>query len=456
LLYQHGITFTNPVITWGGDTPIYLNSSQAKNLPYDNGTSGLVATQVQAAIDELASMSGGGTGYTADNTVYVDSAATPIAGIVFNDFATADTYVQAQTPATGNTWCIQFAAGTYTDAIVSRPFVTIRGMGGATKLTGALTGGIEFAEIAALSSSNIENCIISNLVGTTPKILFIKNCVITGGTMAGGITFCQYCTINGALDTSLANAFTIQDSYIAGGTFGSTSSFGGCSLNGNLGYGVTINGGGFNNCGIEAVTINDVSTYNFYDCFFSQTAVILTTYLSATFNFINCTANNQLDFTLNGGTLNTFVDNTNIRVINSAATLPINYLSQYKTSQYVVNIPHTDLAINNTTNTITVKNFPAKTRINGIVLYPSNQFAGGAVSALTANLGTTGQLTRWFSSVDIFTTPSNTNLYEVNSPVTLTLNNTEDVILTVNSTGDTLDNLASGQIIIIIMYQILT
>lgn len=60
LMYQHGMTFTDPVITWGGDAPIYLNSSKAENLPYDNGASGLTATQVQAAIDELAGMSGGG------------------------------------------------------------------------------------------------------------------------------------------------------------------------------------------------------------------------------------------------------------------------------------------------------------------------------------------------------------------------------------------------------------
>lgn len=399
---------------------------------------------------------GGGTGYTADNTVYVDSAATPVTGIVFNDFATADTYVQTQTPAIGNTWCIKFAAGTYTDAIVSRPFVTIKGESGSTVLTGAITGGIAFAEIAALFTSNIEDCVITNLVGTTPKIFYIKNCTITGGTMAGGITFCQYCTINGTLDASLAIAFVVQNSYIGGGTFGSSSSFSGCSLNGNLGASVSFIGGSFNNCSIETATITDASTYNFYNCFFSQTAVVLTTYTSAIFNFINCVANNQLDFTLNGGTLNTFVDNTNIRIIDQAQTLKNNILNQYKVSQYTIRIPYTDLSINNTTNVITVKNFPAKTRINGIILYPSIQFAGGTVSALVASLGTTGQLTRWYSSVNIFTAPSNTNFYEVNTPVTLTLNNTEDVILTITSTGDTLNNLTNGEIMIVIQYQVLT
>lgn len=114
LIYQHGITFTNPVITWGGDAPIYLNSSKAENLPYDNGASGLTATQVQSAIDELAGMGGGGGSAYPDSFIVETTAGTRVLTAADQGFITSFvagvTFQLPDTAADGETYKFTSAA----------------------------------------------------------------------------------------------------------------------------------------------------------------------------------------------------------------------------------------------------------------------------------------------------------------------------------------------------------
>lgn len=456
LLYQHGITFTDPVITWAGDAPIYLNSSQAKNLPYDNGASGLTATQVQAAIDELAGMGGGGgTGYTADNTVYVDSAATPIAGIVFNDFATADTYVQTQTPAANNTWCIQFAAGTYTDNIIARPYVTIRGQGNSTVLGGTTTGGIAFAEIAALGMSNIENCMVENLIGTASKIVSLTNCMITGGVTTSAVFVCQVCTIDGNLNTGAALNFNALFCFISGAALTCTSaSYDYCSLTQGSGVTLTIGNGRYNHCAIGTLEIiNSISELTFLNCSFGNN-VVLNTYTAGTLVFVNCSSENLLTFTLNGATLYKFSENTNIIINNTAYSSIANKYETKKVKYYSIDVSYTDLAIAATTNTITLNaTIPAFARVLNVVSSVTAQFSGGTIATLIADIGTTASPAAFITAQNILVAPSGTSFVDNNYCSIVNTTSISDLVLTVASTGDTLDNLAGGTLRIIMTYE---
>jgi len=398
--------------------------------------------------------SGGSGAYPVTNMVLVDPDLTAVAGQVYNDFATADTYVATQTPSATNTWVIQFSSGVFADNLTIRPFVKIMGVGPSTILEGTIASTVTFGDVAGVSFSGIENATVDNMTGTAASIHTFVNVTFTGGTATAGIIFSAYnCVVRNAVDfTSAGGQIGFINCVNYAGTYTSNSSFTSCNVTNALGDALTFNGGVFNSSYLGGTpTIND-GNFSFFKSFISS-AVTLPTIATGTWNFNDTTSNNELSIT-HSTPINTLQGCTNLVFIDSSQTVTTNALRTPQTKFYEVQVQPADLAVANTTATITLKDIiPARARVLNVSCYPTQQFtSSGAISALTVDLGITGSTTEFLTGFNMWTAPSDSNFKDVAYNSMLNVSTNEDFIATFTATGDDLDTLDAGNLVVTISY----
>lgn len=163
----------------GGETPT------ASDIPYSRSYSGLAATNVQDAIDELAAGGGGGSGGSSEQAVptqviYIDrTLAANIPGKAYRTFALAQTYMENQENIYGGSiyFKVELPAGTFDESVTCKSQTwTIHGNGT------TLTGGIVMESISDtfidLSDCAIA-CDITNGTGGDKPYLNLRACKTT-------------------------------------------------------------------------------------------------------------------------------------------------------------------------------------------------------------------------------------------------------------------------------------
>jgi len=132
------------------------------------------------------------------NLVLVDPAQPALAGVRYQTWAAADTYVATQTPSSTNRWGIQIT-GTNSENIVVRPWVVIVGMPeGSTRLTGNLTSTVSFNGTGDPTIGLVRECEIASLAfSAANEWTIFHNCKLTGGTPTGGWCRLDHCRVDG-------------------------------------------------------------------------------------------------------------------------------------------------------------------------------------------------------------------------------------------------------------------
>lgn len=214
----------------------------------------------QALADAAAALE---AGIPPRNMVLVDPSKTPVAGKIFADWATADTYVATQTPSAASPWAIIFSAGTHSDAIVLRDHVSNIGQGlGITIFSGSITSDLN-AGFTTLYTSGIQNATVDNLTGAAGRPAILRNGEITGGTYAAGALIGFGCIWRGG-DFSAAVSLC---NFIGGGipsgsttTLPSIANLQNCDISSGV-----LNGGTFLSEHFKPTTIN-AGTYQIKGC----------------------------------------------------------------------------------------------------------------------------------------------------------------------------------------------
>jgi len=193
-----------------------------------------------------------------ENTVEVNTNRVAVPGESFLTWAAADTFVALQTPSSTNRWAIRIT-GTNSEAIVIRSWVSIVGIRGATRLTGAITSVVGFA--FNLPEHSIVDCVVTDLATTGGFGVTLFSSDLDGGTPAGGIVAFQGSNINGGDYSSMA-AMVMYSSVVNGGELSSgffhTSTMEGQTT-------ITLNGGTFFNCDVEFNGSDIVANQSDYD-----------------------------------------------------------------------------------------------------------------------------------------------------------------------------------------------
>jgi len=123
-------------------------------------------TTAQVTADQLAAFFGSGSFLAPKNTVVVNADRDVISGESFQTWTAADVYVQTQSPSVTNRWAIQIT-GNNSEAIVIRSYVSIVGVKGSTRLTGAVTTDVTFAFV--IPEAVMTDCTLTDLTLTLTK-----------------------------------------------------------------------------------------------------------------------------------------------------------------------------------------------------------------------------------------------------------------------------------------------
>lgn len=410
---------------------------------------------------------GGGAGVfpgvAAQNAILYDPNATPTANLVFNDWATVLTYISAGTWTASNPLLVFIAAGEHNIDITSTPYVTFRGIGeaGSTRITGGIYGGIGFAGIASLFYSTIANIVISNFVGTASNFLLLQACTILGGTAAAGtVLVAVNCSFNGADMSSVASMATYT-CLINGGIFPELAQHFNAIINNEVfGFTLQFKGGKFYKCTILG-TATFLATYDadFYGCIISYSSSVAFPTLNSgeQYNIINCTLDRPQTSIIKG--IDVDFSSANVFLFNSPGfrLIQLNYLPadfsggatgiQYTrqcsgdTIYHTFFFDYTVLPPGVSTLNVNIFYLGANGRILSYRVTNPAVFSGGSVSAATVDGGIYGVPNAIVNAQDIFTAPGvedyiyGKNLDDSGTAITFTI----------TITGDTFENLTSGQ-----------
>lgn len=103
---------------------------------------------------------------------------------------------------------------------------------------------------------------------------------------------------------------------------------------------------------------------------------------------------------------------------------------------------YTDFATNGTSNTVTIFTLPIKGIVHAIAINPTVTFSGGTLAVYRISLGIGGNTTKYASNANVFTGATyaalGNNLESVSA--------TTDVIATISSVGDNLDQATQGSV----------
>jgi hypothetical protein len=219
-------------ISWNGTNWSILGVEQASGLLYSNLISGLTATNVQSAIDEVVGdIAIVESHCSSQNKIVVDANITEMAGKFYKTWADADAWITANTtPASDNLWEIEIH-GNNSENIIVREWVTISGED-TTYLTGVITSA--GLDITFEGSYKLLNCTITNLEIGADRSLLLKNCNIKGGTCSCLYAIFDMCYFWGGTFSSSFFIFLFR-SAVLGGTFSKgidalASYFSNCSL----------------------------------------------------------------------------------------------------------------------------------------------------------------------------------------------------------------------------------
>jgi hypothetical protein len=267
----------------------------------------------------LQSIATSGGTWSQENAIIVDPNEDEVAGVKYQTIANALTYIATQTPSATNRWVV-LVNGTNNESFAVPKWVVIKGIEGVTRLTGVITSAGNWNTSFDFTEAVLEDCIVTNVNIAAGTTLLLANCTIQGATPTGGdMAFikCSFVTCNlSALTTNAlynCNAVIINTTVsFASGTFSNTY------ISNTLGT-VNLNGGNFDNCLLNLVTVNN-GTYRLRNCYvdFSPAPTLTSSLLFAycvntTFNngFTVSTGVHDFSFcradtvTINGGTVNT-------------------------------------------------------------------------------------------------------------------------------------------------------
>ena len=156
------------------------------DLPFRSIVAGTNITLTPSATELLIDAAGGGGGatiYPLKNIIAYDPNQVEVVGKVYTTFADADAYAVSLVPSATNPVLIELPSGGIADAIVQRPYVSI--LGNNTKVTGAITSLVGFADIASLLYTAISKCVVTNVVGTAASFTILGDCTLAGGVFVG-------------------------------------------------------------------------------------------------------------------------------------------------------------------------------------------------------------------------------------------------------------------------------
>lgn len=111
-----------------------------------------------------------------------------------------------------------------------------------------------------------------------------------------------------------------------------------------------------------------------------------------------------------------------------------------------VSIPYTSFSTAGTSFAYTGFTLPAGYVLSGLIIKHSVAFAGTSITAVTANIGITGDDAKFVNAFDVYQTVSDT-AFVYNVPFYLaSWANTKNIIITLNSVGGNLNALTAGNI----------
>lgn len=293
------ITLTNGTLRSYGLQNIVVNKVGGTwtnyGVAYDSTTSGLAANNTQTAIDLLAAASG--STWSPSQVVLVDPSQAESAGKRYQSIANALVYIATQTPSASNLWGIE-VGGTNAENFTLPAYVSIIG----TNLT-ALTGQVSSSDTSGAYKTSIYGCSISNLVMSGTNAISLMNCIVTSGSVTGGIIIANGLTNLVGINLSSATSVMCLRTFIgAGTTLPSGVNCSDCYME--FGTGPVLNGGKFKNCTwyFPGVTFN-AGTYNIVGG--STDSANFTIPASVTMNIYGLSGNGGT-ITVNGGTLNSY------------------------------------------------------------------------------------------------------------------------------------------------------
>jgi len=204
---------------------------------YDNTASGLAATEMQAAIDEVAA---GSAFSMPPNLVRVDPDEAEVVGERYVSIANALVYVATQSPSNNDRWGIQ-VSGVNAESFTIPSYVTIVCAPDTTYLTGAID--TNNTDNSVIFGARIANLALSGTAG-----IMLRNCVVSGGvtTSTGELVMMDTIVQSGNFTTITVSLWS--GCVVGSGTFGtvqaSNSTFG-------LGVPIVVSGGSFIGCNID-------------------------------------------------------------------------------------------------------------------------------------------------------------------------------------------------------------
>lgn len=424
---------------------------------YTNTANGALYTKTAGSGNTgwtLVSGGGGGTvSYPDKNILIVDPNLTADGIKIFNTILAARTYALTQSPSATNPFLIKVSGGQFADGIIVTPYIAYD-LQANTRINGAITSSLGFADIASVDYSFISRGILTDLTGTAGAFFHLfDNCAIHSSTVSNAAIYAFNKSVIRNVDLSAPGSTSIMTGgcYVSSGTFRGLSATG-ATFNNNLGgAGVFIQSGTYIKCSFETVTIQDITaTLSFFDCFFSQIPVTWPTFANASINMVGCVSNNELTIGFNGTNPNSWLNNTNIKYsLATGETFPTNEnYSDGNVFYYYNQIGYNEVATNagaSLTYTATVKNYiPLNGRIRNIAVALTSSFTGTGITSLLLDIGTTGNNTKFLTGFDLLQAATANSFIDVAVNAIQSIGVSTDVNLTFTAVGANLDQLATG------------
>lgn len=134
----------------------------------------------------------------------------------------------------------------------------------------------------------------------------------------------------------------------------------------------------------------------------------------------------------------------------NASTIAINTLTR-DPKWYLFTKEYAHFSADNTTNSIALFTLPAGGCIQAVVIHHTTAFSGGSISAYIISVGIAGEVNRYASAFDVFSTTAPANLQNSSGFSFENLSEDTDVIATATSTGGNLSVAVAGSVNIYIL-----
>lgn len=149
--------------------------------------------------------------------------------------------------------------------------------------------------------------------------------------------------------------------------------------------------------------------------------------------------------------------NESTAAITESLVSDVTTLQEINSPKWItVSKTYEDFADAATTNTVDIYTLAAKSVLHMIIAIKGEEFTGGNISAYTLDLGIAGTVDKYLNGYDLFTAPSGTNHGTYATPIMESSSGATDIIATLESIDDDLDNADTGEVTFYLLISQLT